>query len=140
MNEWTSGPHEMDVRFIQLRSFTSHQAGANHDARFAQVSKAPARNLRIWIFNGRYYAPNSCFDQGLCARRGAPLMSMRLERNVDSTATRFFARQFECQRLCMLNLIVNIEAFANNFSVRIDDYRSDKRTGTYLAKAAPSEV
>src|SRR5438132_10045399 len=140
MNEWTTGLHEMNVRFVQLRSFTGHQTGANHDARFAQVSKAPARNLRIWIFNGRYHAPNSCFDQGLCAWRGAPLMSMRLERNVDSTATSFFPRQLECQRLCMLNSIVNIEALANSFSGCIDDYRSDKRTGTYLAKAARGEV
>ena len=139
MNEWTTGLHEMNVRFVQLRSFTGHQTGANHDARFAQVSKAPARNLRIWIFSGRYHAPNSCFDQGLCAWRGAPLMSMRLERNVGSTAPRLFARQFEGQRLCMLNLIVNIKALTDDLSATVDDNRADQRPGTNVANASHSE-
>ena len=88
MNERPAGPHEMNVGFVQSRRFIGQQAGANFDARFAQMSKATTGNLRIWIFNGRDDAFDSRFDERIGARWCAAVMRVRFQRNVRGAAAR----------------------------------------------------
>lgn len=67
-------------------------------------------------------------------------MCMRFERNIGSRAARFIAGLFERDGFRVLDLIVNVEAFADDLMRGIDDYCADEWTGTDLADAARRQL
>jgi len=86
MNERPAGPHKMNVRFVQTRSFVSQQAGRYFDACLAQMRKATTGNFWIGIFDRRDDAFDSGGYQRVGTRRGAAVMRVRFQRNVTVAA------------------------------------------------------
>ena len=66
-------------------------------------------------------------------------MSMRLERNIGGAAASFIARLLQRNRFRVFDLVVEIEAFANNLAVRISDDGADEWSGADLADALRRE-
>src|SRR5437588_8856121 len=136
MNKRTARAHEMNVGFVQSRSFIRHQTRANIDACFTQMSKAASRNLRIRIFDGRHDAFDSRLDQCLSARRCAAMMCVWFERDISRCAWRATAGFFQRDCLGVSYLSVEIEAFTDDFAALVNYDGSHERARANLTDAA----
>src|SRR6267143_3723551 len=67
-------------------------------------------------------------------------MRVRFQRNVRSASARAWARLLKRGRLGMLDLFVEIESCAGDFTRSIDYHRTDQRTGTNLPGAARRQL
>src|SRR2546425_2613408 len=121
MNKRTALAHEMNVGFVQSRSFLDHQPNANIDAGFTQMSKAASRNFWIRIFDGRNDAFDSGFDKRFSARRRAAMMCVRFKRDISRCPLGPTAGMFQRDRLSMLFVVVEIETFTNDFTAVVND-------------------
>src|SRR5216683_335245 len=130
MNERPGSPHEMNVRFVQTRRLISQHASQHLDPRFPQMSKATAGNFWVWIFDRCDDALDSCLDQRIGTRGGATVMRVRFQRNVNSRGFGSRSGLIESDRLGVLDLIKDIEAFTRDLSVSVDDNCADEGAGT----------
>src|SRR5205809_134954 len=137
MNKRTARAHEMNVGFVQSRSFLGHQPNANIDACFTQMSKAASRNLWIRIFDWGNDAFDSRFDKHFSARRRAAMMCMRFKRDIGRCPLgRPTAGLFQRDCLRVLYSIVEIETLTNDFAALVNYDGSNQRAGTYLPNTA----
>ena len=120
----------MNVRLVQTRRFIRQQASRHLDARFPQMSKATAGNFWVWIFDRGDDALDSCLDQRIGARGGAAEMRVRFQRNVNSRGFGSRSGLIESDRLGVLDLIKDVEAFTRDLSVSVDDNCADEGAGT----------
>src|SRR5712672_644697 len=140
MNEGPPGAHEMNVGFIQSRSFIRQQSDTNLHARFTEMIKSATRNFGVRIFYWRDDAFDSSVDERIRAGLCAAAMRVRFERNVCRSPARSVTRLFERDSLSMLYLIEEVKAFAGNFSRGIHDHCSHQRTGTNLSGASRCQL
>src|SRR6267142_1301816 len=130
MNERPASPHKMNVGFVQTRCFVSQQPRRYFDACLTQVRKATAGNFWIRIFNRCDDAFDSGGYQRVGARRGAAVMRVRFQRNVNRRGGRSSSGLIKRNRLGVLDLIEDVEAFTGDLSVSIDDNCANQGTGT----------
>src|SRR6058998_3405881 len=121
MNKGTARAHEMNVGFVQSRSFLDHKPRVDFDAGLAQMSKA---------------AFDSRFDKHFSARRRAAMMCMRFKRDIGRCPLRPTAGLFQRDCLRVLYSIVEIETLTNDFAALVNYNGSDQRAGTYLPNTA----
>src|SRR2546426_9109122 len=136
MNKRTARAHEMNVGFVQSRSFPGHKPRADFDAGLAQMSKAASRNLWVRVFDGRNDAFDSRFDKHFSARRRAAMMCMRFKRDIGRCPLRPIAGLFQRDCLRLLYSIVEIETLTNDFAALVNYDGSDQPAGPYLPHTA----
>ena len=139
MNERPAGAHEMNVGFIQMRCFVRQHARSHFDACLAQVRKATTGNFWIGIFDRRHYAFDSGLDERVGAGLSAALMRVRFQRDVSGRCRRSRSGLIQRDRLGVLDLIEDVEAFTGDLSVSIDDHCADEGAGTDLSNTARGE-
>src|SRR4051812_1910261 len=115
----------MNVGFIQLQGLLLHHSDAHLHTRLAQMIKTAAGNFRVWVFDGSDHAFDARLNQRVGAGRGAALMSVRLKRDVGSSATCFLSRSFERNRFGMLDFIVEIKPLTDYVSGGVDNDGAD---------------
>src|ERR1700704_1230893 len=108
MNERPPRAHEMNVGFIQSRSFVRQQSDADLNAGFAEMIKAAPRNFGIGIFYWRDDAFDSSVDERISARLRAAAMGVRFERNVCGSSAGLVTGLFERRGLGMLYLLEKV--------------------------------
>jgi hypothetical protein len=112
----------------------------NFQPRAAKMRQPFARDLRVRVFNGRYYALDSGLYESVRAGRRAAMMCVRLKRNVSSPAPCALARLFKLERIRVLDALVKIEAFARDFARLVNDYAADQRARAHLSLSARRQL
>src|SRR6185503_9080339 len=130
----------MQVSLVDLRRFVSQQSCLDDYTRSAQVSKTFSGNFRVQVFDRRHHALDPGGDEGVSARRRTPVMRVRLERDVRRTTACFFPRDFERDRLGVLDGFKNVEAFTNDLTSRTDDDTTNQWPRTHLAHTPRRQI
>ena len=102
------------------------------------MRKAFAGNFRIQIFDWRNDSLDTRRDQCVSARRCAAVMCMWFEGNVSRAAASLLACEIERDRLSVLDLFEDIEAFAGNLARRTHNHTTNQWSRTDLPDALSS--
>src|SRR6185503_3653597 len=140
MHERHSSRHVIQVSFVYLRGFVTHQARLDLYTFCAQVSETLARNPRIQIFDWRDDTVDARGDKCVCAGRGASPMRVWLERDVGSAAACFFPSSLQSDRLGVFDGFENVEPFTDNFPGSASDNTTNQWPGTDLADALHRQI
>jgi hypothetical protein len=93
-------------------------------------------NFRIRIFYRSDDTFDASLDERVRTRPGAPLVRVRLKRDISCTAASLFAGLLQSHSLGVLDLIVKVEALANYSAARIDYDCANQGAGTDFSRAA----
>jgi len=106
---------------------------------------ASAGDVGIGVGGGRHDTGNACVNKGLCAGAGAARMVAGFQGDVCGGALQVvficvLSSSFESGYLSMVEEIVFVPAFADEFTIAVEDDAADGGVGGYEAGAATGEV
>src|SRR5262249_2288470 len=123
-----------EVRRDELRPWCDERtriglldADVDLDAVAREPLRASADDARVGIEAADDDARDACAEDGVHARRSAPLVVARLERHVERAAARGFAGLLKREDLCVLLARADVKGLTDDRAVPVDDDRSDRR-------------
>ena len=123
---WPSTRDARDETFVEVHCFALHRAAINLGATLPQIRNALPCSTRIRIKHRSNHRFDAGRNQGLIARRRAPMMMTRLQRYIGGCAVRAFSGAFQRTDFCMRTARMLMPPFADDHAVA-HDYAADAR-------------